>query len=81
MRLESWRKFKSFNDNHPEKLEDETFFGNQTEEEFGSLLWKTKRMGNTAYDDNGIIPEGPLRKFPVFVKKSEYEVFKQRVLI
>lgn len=70
MRLESWRKIESFNKKHPEKMEDEVFFGNMTRTDFESFIWQTKRIGEAAYDDAGAKLETSPQQFPIFVKKN-----------
>lgn len=57
---------------HPEQQEGEVFFGNciADRDDFDRISWKTKRMGNIAYERDGkILP----RLHPVFVKKSELD--------
>lgn len=69
-----------FNENHPEKGDDEIFITNawegdreglfDNEKDYSRIGWKTKRKGRQAYDIYG----KPLKNgYPVFVKKSEYE--------
>lgn len=66
---------------HPEQLEDEVFYGNVDNGEdgfedprpgflFKDLVFKTKRLGKTAYDTTGKPIFG---SSPVFVKKEERE--------
>lgn len=58
----------SFNNNHPERREDEVFFTNTDEIGFRGLGWETKRAGTQAYTRIGTPSNG---FFPVFVKQSE----------
>lgn len=58
----------SFNATHPELQEGELFCTNIYDWAVKWILWKTKRVGNTAYDLYG--NEQPKLR-PVFVKKSE----------
>lgn len=61
-------KGKEFN--HPELLVGEVLFTNATTNHFDKMIWRTKRIGVTAYDGRGnkLIHEN---WFPVFLKKSE----------
>mgnify|MGYP003402874304 FL=1 len=57
------------NINHPELAEGEVFMGNATPFEFHNCYgWKTKRLGDSAYDVNEKTISG---LYPVFVQKSE----------
>lgn len=56
---------------HPECGGDEVFVGNHHQAGFRELPWKTKRVGNVAYDERGN-PLDDAQFFPVFVKRAEY---------
>ncbi len=65
---------KDFNEQHPERKDDEIFLTNASLKDFNSLdLYETKRTGTVAYDIDGK-PLGDRwpGSFPVFVKKDEY---------
>jgi len=55
---------------HPEKRSDEIFLTNSTMGDVHSIGWKTKRVGNYAYDIKGCEVRG---LFPVFVSRKELE--------
>lgn len=64
---------RNFNKSHPEKLEDEIFLTNATHSGFENLRWRTKRLGVTAFDENGERVDPQFGLFPVFVKRLEWE--------
>lgn len=58
----------SFNVRHPELNNDELFCMNIPEFALEWVMWDTKRLGDTAYNDRGdLLPD--LK--PLFVKKDE----------
>ena len=61
-------EMQNFNKNHPEKAEDEFFCTNLPEDAFQWVMWRTKRLGDIAYDKLGGIVKN-LK--PIFVKKEE----------
>ena len=62
---------------HPEQQDDEVFVCNVQHREYDRLYWKTKRMGEVAYDQGG--NRLNYAEFsPVFVKRWEFEE-RQRV--
>lgn len=66
--MEEIIKLKTFNKNHPELLEGEMFVSNTSNREMTGVHWKTKRLGNTAYNIHGEKVSG---LFPVFRDKNE----------
>ena len=61
----------SINQQHPELLAGEIFLVNATAAAYDKISWKTKRMGQQAYDPyNRTIP-ADRKIFPVFMQKSE----------
>lgn len=60
---------------HPELQDGEVFLTNTYIDDFDRIQWKTKRMGEQAYDKNGKPVPGYSGIYPVFVQKSEYEKF------
>ena len=58
--------------NHPEMLESEIFIGNYIPEDFEGIGLKTKRKGETAYNEDDQ-PFDLGKAFPVFVQRSELE--------
>lgn len=78
--MESNTEFK-----HPELREGEYYWGNFTKEDYESVSWKTKRMGEVAYDIWGkVIPynnedRGRFKKYyPVFISLSERQEYLDR---
>ena len=71
---------KKFNDKHPELRPGEIWITNALpgrfmdgREDIASMDWKTKRVGNQAYDSLGK-PIDPTTGYrPVFIQKSERE--------
>ncbi|MCP3967531.1 MAG: hypothetical protein GY718_14460 [Lentisphaerae bacterium] len=70
------RKYFDYDQNHPERMEDEMFLGNFDAKGFDSVGWQPKRKGTKAYMANNITVF-PYQKehgiFPAFVKKWEVE--------
>lgn len=65
-----------YHENHPELLPGEKFIGNVTPEQFRQFRYKSKRLGQVAYDRSGrrlveIDPMGGYRYRPVFVAIEE----------
>jgi len=58
---------------HPELQEGEVFIGNVTTEVFNGSWWIDKRLGNVAYDINGISIMKGRDFFPMFVNRQEIE--------
>lgn len=56
--------------NHPELREGEVFLTNTSSEQFGQIGYKTKRLGDVAYDIYGKYVDNLQ---PVFVQRSELE--------
>ena len=74
------REVSDFRKDHPERMDDEVYFGNFDEEDCGDgtgrtgwecVGWKTKRKGQVAYNVRGVPYLGAAPIFPVFVKQSE----------
>lgn len=69
-----------FNRKHPELGPDETFVCNGTPAVFEQITWKTKRLGDKAYAEDGEIippetyPEQTLR--PVFMRQQEWDAYQ-----
>lgn len=64
--------------NHPEQLEDEIFIGNDDDDDYERVSWRTKRQGQVSYAlDGSIHPHSPggwkptIR--PIFIKRAEVE--------
>ncbi len=70
------------NKRHPELGPDEVWITNTDLEGFSKIKWKTKRMGDLAYDLYGKIINGynGSKVLPVFVKKSEIMLKKPQLL-
>lgn len=60
---------------HPEAKEGEVWLTNSTGTNFGTIGWKTKRLGVVAYNADGTpIKRGPLFDIrPVFIMLSEMQ--------
>lgn len=64
------REVTEFRNDHPERRDNEVFWGNCRSKEFISLKWQTKRTGKIAYNSQGHKISNP-KVFPVFVKEVE----------
>ena len=77
----------NFNKSHPERLPDEVWIANASNEKdhlplqgkkpsssFSKIGWKTKRAGEVSYDSTGkvLVIDWP-KSFPVFAKIAELE--------
>lgn len=64
---------RNYHKDHPELKVGETFLGNFTAIEFQEIRWTTKRMGNNALSQDGVLISklGWNGRYPVFVQKSE----------
>lgn len=67
---------------HPEQQDDEIYMGNTTMDAVRELLWRTKRLGKTAFDRDGIpvqqesidpIIDSKSLLIPCFIKVAEVE--------
>lgn len=67
------RKWEIIEGKHPETKDGEMFLTNATKDDFQRIGWKSKRMGNIAYDVNGNSIDPINALFPVFVQKQEYD--------
>jgi len=57
---------------HPECHPGETFLGNADDEGLAACGWKSKRLGNVAYDVEGdVIPPSSGRLKPLFASTDE----------
>jgi hypothetical protein len=60
-------------ENHPELRKGEVLLANCFTTKFNDIVYKSKRMGNRAYDINDVPIEGIEGFHPVFVSKKEYK--------
>ena len=58
---------------HPELQEGEVFIGNVKTAIVNDSCWTVKRLGNVAYDINGIPITTERDFFPMFVNRQEME--------
>lgn len=71
-----WRNDMSEKE-HPEQRDDEVFLGNCTEDGFNTIGWKTKRLGETAYDVDGNKISSVTWLRPAFRKRDEKPPFRE----
>lgn len=60
---------------HPEQHDDEFYFTNTATKQFEGIEWKTKRLGNVAYNLIGKAMPAKWGCKPVFVKNEEVQAF------
>ena len=62
------------NARHPELLPDEVWIANDSRSAFAVMRWKTRRLGNIAFDKHGNPAVNDIPRLrPIFVSKEEVE--------
>ena len=65
------------NEQHPELRAGEVFLGNYSLHVYTQSDWKTKRIGQQAYDESGKPVASTLDLHPIFAQKSELNTVRE----
>ena len=66
---------------HPDRLPDQVFIGNYTEEDFNKIEYTSKQLGSVAYRPDGRLCASDLNLCPVFVNRNEYRTGTKSLLL